>query len=434
MEKNSFKVEGGHVLQGEIRVSGAKNEALQVICASILTEEKVTIHNIPEILDVMALVDVLRSLGVKIEKTGEHSYTFRADGIDPAYLDSEEFKLKASQFRGVLMLTGPLVARYGRAVIPKPGGDKIGIRPIDAHLEGLKKLGVEFVQKDGVYEARGDNLTGAYIHMIEPSVTGTANIIMAAIRARGTTTIFNAACEPYIKQLCTMLVSMGAHISGIGTNRLDIEGVETFHGCEHTILPDMIEIGSFIGMAAMVGNGITIKDVHYEELGLIPDTFRKLGITVERKDDDIYIPRHDHYEIKTEADGHIITIYDHPWPGLTPDLLSIILVTAIHADGSLLVHQKMFESRLFFVDKLVEMGAQIILCDPHRAVVIGLNRKRALRAITMASPDIRAGMALLVAALSTPGTSTIQNIHQIDRGYEKIDERLRALGAHIERA
>ncbi len=434
----TFQIEGGHALRGEINPQGAKNEALQIICAVLLTPEKVTIHNIPDILDVNKLINILESLGVKIEKLGNGSYTFQSDELDLDYLESEKFKQEGSGLRGSIMLVGPLLARFGKGYIPRPGGDKIGRRRLDTHFEGFIKLGAEFRynREERFYgvEAPKGGLQGTYMLLEEASVTGTANIVMAAVLARGKTTIYNAACEPYLQQLCTMLNSMGASIQGVGSNLLQIEGVNALGGCTHRVLPDMVEIGSWIGLAAMTKSEITIKNVSWNHLGLIPATFRKLGITIERKGDDIYIPAHkDGYEVHNFIDGSIMNISDAPWPGFTPDLLSIILVVATQARGSVLIHQKMFESRLFFVDKLIDMGAKIILCDPHRATVIGHDFKSNLRATTMTSPDIRAGISLLIAALSAKGTSIIHNIEQIDRGYENIDGRLKALGAKITR-
>lgn len=431
----SFIVQGGKSLKGEITPQGAKNEALQVICATLLTPEKVTISNIPDINDVNKLIELIGSLGVRISKEKESVFSFEAGKIDLSYLQTSQFRTQSASLRGSIMIVGPLLARFGSAYIPKPGGDKIGRRRVDTHFTGFQKLGAkfEFDTVDPFYKVDALSLTGAYIHLDEASVTGTANIIMAAVLAKGRTTIYNAACEPYIQQLCRMLVSMGANIEGIGSNLLYIDGVEILGGCHHTILPDMIEIGSFIGLAAMTGSELTIKNVSYKNLGIIPDSFRRLGIHFERKDDDIYIPRQDHYEIETFIDGSIMTIADAIWPGLTPDLLSVFLVTATQAKGAVLIHQKMFESRLFFVDKLIDMGAQIILCDPHRATVIGLDKMIKLRGTTMSSPDIRAGVALLIAALSAEGKSVIHNIEQIDRGYQNIDVRLNALGADITR-
>lgn len=431
-----FEVQGGNRLKGEIIPQGAKNEALQIISAVLLTPEKVTIGNIPDILDVNLLIELLGDAGVKVNRTDRATCEFQADDIDMEYLESAAFKKKSGRLRGSVMMAGPLLARFGKAYIPKPGGDKIGRRRLDTHVIGFEKLGAGFhYDTDDNYfrlEAK-DGLKGAYMLLDEPSVTGTANIVMAASLAHGTTTIYNAACEPYIQQLCRMLISMGAKISGVGSNMLVIEGVTRLGGCSHAMLPDMIEIGSFIGLAAMTRSEITIKHAGVEHLGIIPDKFRQLGIQMEMRGDDIYIPQQDSYEIQSFIDGSILTIYDHPWPGFTPDLLSIVLVVATQARGSVLVHQKMFESRLFFVDKLIDMGAQIILCDPHRAAVIGLGRQYSLRGITMSSPDIRAGVALLIAALSAEGKSTIHNIDQIDRGYQYIDERLRNLGADIKR-
>lgn len=434
----TFKIEGGHALKGEIQPQGAKNEALQILCAVLLTPEKVTINNIPDILDVNKLINILRSLGVKVEKLGNGSYSFQSDALDLDYLESQKFKEEGSGLRGSIMLVGPLLGRFGKGYIPRPGGDKIGRRRLDTHFEGFIKLGADFRynREERFYgvEAPKGGLKGTYMLMEEASVTGTANIVMAAALAKEETTIYNAACEPYLQQLCNMLNSMGAKITGVGSNLLRIEGVESLGGCTHTILPDMIEIGSWIGLAAMTRSEITIKNVSWKDLGLIPNTFRKLGITVERVGDDIHIPAHTKgYEVQDFIDGSIMNISDAPWPGFTPDLLSIMLVVATQARGSVLIHQKMFESRLFFVDKLIDMGAKIILCDPHRATVIGHDFKSKLKATTMVSPDIRAGISLLIAALSAEGTSTIHNIEQIDRGYENIDERLRAIGAKIER-
>jgi len=432
---SSFVIRGGIQLKGDITPQGAKNEALQIISAVLLTPEKVTIHNIPNIRDVNKLIDLIESIGVKVEKLNESSYAFTAKEIDFDYLKTEEYREKSISLRGSIMMIGPLLTRFGKGYIPKPGGDKIGRRRVDTHFIGFEKLGArfEFSHKDNSYKVKGKNLHGAKMLLEEASVTGTANIIMTAVMVRGETVIYNAACEPYIQQLCKMLVSMGAKISGIGSNLLTIEGVKELKGCEHTILPDMIEIGSFIGLAAMTGSEITIKNVSFENLGIIPTAFRRLGIQLEKSNDDIYIPEHRNYQIETFIDGSIMTIADAPWPGLTPDLLSVMLVTATQAKGSVLIHQKMFESRLFFVDKLIDMGAQIILCDPHRATAIGLDNKIQLRATDMTSPDIRAGVALLIAAMSANGVSTIHNIEQIDRGYQKIDKRLNALGADIQR-
>lgn len=432
---NAFEIQGGKPLKGEIVPQGAKNEALQILSAVLLTEEKVTISNIPDIKDVNKLIDLLRSLGVKVEKLNKDTYTFEAKDINIDYFTSDEFKEKGGGLRGSIMIVGPLLARFGKAAIPKPGGDKIGRRRLDTHFLGFEKLGAKFNYDadNHFFNIDASELKGDYILMDEASVTGTANIVMAAVLAKGTTTIYNAACEPYLQQLCKMLNRMGAKISGIGSNLLTIEGVERLGGTEHRMLPDMIEIGSFIGLAAMTGSEITIKDVHYKELGIIPTVFSRLGIKMELRGDDIFIPAQDSYEIDTFIDGSILTISDAPWPGFTPDLLSIVLVTAIQAKGNVLIHQKMFESRLFFVDKLIDMGAQIILCDPHRATVIGLNKQTSLRGIQMSSPDIRAGVSLLIAALSAQGKSTIFNIEQIERGYQDIEERLRALGADIKR-
>ncbi|MFN8210204.1 MAG: UDP-N-acetylglucosamine 1-carboxyvinyltransferase [Bacteroidales bacterium] len=431
----TFVVNGGKHLHGEITPQGAKNEALQVLCAVLLTGDKVTINNIPDIRDVNKLIELLASLGVKVTRNSSSSVSFEASEINPDYLRTDEFRAQSEALRGSIMIVGPLLARFGKALIPKPGGDKIGRRKVDTHFIGFQKLGAkfEFDSSDSFFTVEAKKLTGAYMHLDEASVTGTANIIMAAVLAEGKTTIYNAACEPYIQQLCRMLVSMGARITGTGSNLLYIEGVKKLSGCNHTILPDMIEIGSFIGMAAMTESEITIKNVSYDNLGIIPDSFRRLGIKLERRDDDIFVPRQKHYEIETFLDGSIMTIADAIWPGLTPDLLSVFLVTATQAKGAVLIHQKMFESRLFFVDKLIDMGAQIILCDPHRATVIGHDRKIRLRGTVMSSPDIRAGVALLIAAMSADGKSVIHNIEQIDRGYEHIDTRLNALGADIKR-
>ena len=433
----TFRIEGGHSLSGNIQPQGAKNEALQILCAVLLTPEKVIINNIPDIVDVNKLITLLGNLGVKIEKLGKGSYSFKGDEIDLEYLESEAFKKEGSGLRGSIMIVGPLLGRFGKGYIPRPGGDKIGRRRLDTHFEGFMKLGAKFRynKEERFYGVEApEGLTGNYMLLEEASVTGTANIVMAAVWAKGKTTIYNAACEPYLQQLCKMLNSMGAKIKGIGSNLLEIEGVDSFTGCEHTILPDMIEIGSWIGLAAMTKSEITIKNVGWEHLGLIPATFEKLGIKIERRGDDIFIPAHkDGYEVQNFIDGSIMNISDAPWPGFTPDLLSILLVVATQARGSVLIHQKMFESRLFFVDKLIDMGAKIILCDPHRATVIGHDFKSRLRATTMTSPDIRAGVSLLIAAMSAQGTSIIHNIEQIDRGYENIDERLRAIGAKIER-
>ena len=431
----AFKIEGGHPLSGTITPQGAKNEALQVICASLLTSEPVTISNIPDIRDVNNLIQLLRDIGVKVSKAGQGTYTFQADELDLAYLKSDEFVQSCAALRGSVLMIGPLLARMGHAVITKPGGDKIGRRRLDTHFMGFKKLGARFNHVEGrnVYEISATRLRGAYMLLDEASVTGTANIIMAAVFAQGTTTIYNAACEPYLQQLCHLLNRMGANISGIGSNLLTIVGVKTLHGATHRLLPDMIEVGSFIGMAAMCGDGIRIKDVSIADLGIIPDSFRRLGVKIKAEGDDLWIPRQRHYEIQSFIDGTIMTLADAPWPGLTPDLLSVLIVVATQARGSVLFHQKMFESRLFFVDRLIDMGAQIILCDPHRAVVVGHDRKLTLRASRMSSPDIRAGIALLIAAMSANGTSRIDNIEQIDRGYENIEARLNALGAKIER-
>jgi UDP-N-acetylglucosamine 1-carboxyvinyltransferase len=431
----SFKIEGGHTLRGEIIPQGAKNEALQIICAVLLTPEQVTINKIPNIRDVMKLIDLLKSMGVEVAQIGEESYTFKAENVDLSYLETSEFATKATALRGSIMILGPLLARYGKGRIPMPGGDKIGRRRLDTHFIGLQKLGARFHYDaaNKYYSVEGENLKGAYMLLDEASVTGTANIIMAAVMAEGKTTIYNAACEPYIQQLCAMLIRMGAKIEGVGSNLLYIEGVSELKGTEHTMLPDMIEIGSFIGMAAMTNSDILIKGCRVDMLGIIPDTFRKLGINFRVEGDDIHVFDNETYEIETFIDGSFMTIADAIWPGLTPDLLSIILVVATQAKGSVLIHQKMFESRLFFVDKLLDMGAQVILCDPHRATVIGLNRQQCLRGISMTSPDIRAGVALLIAAMSAEGSSTIYNVEQIDRGYQYIDKRLQALGAKIER-
>lgn len=432
---SSFEIQGGKQLSGEITPQGAKNEALQILCAVLLTPEKVSIHNIPDIIDVNKLIEVLQDLGVNVEKHTPHSYTFQADSIDIEILKTKEFRKKAASLRGSVMIMGPLLARFGVAYIPQPGGDKIGRRRLDTHFAGFQNLGAKFDYDPDlkIYRVDASKLKGAYMLLDEASVTGTANILMAAVLAKGNTTIFNAACEPYLAQLCRMLNRMGARISGVGSNLLTIHGVEALKGCEHTMLPDMIEIGSFIGMAAMTQSDITIKNIDFQELGIIPEVFKRLGIKMEQKGLNLHIPAQEHYEVETFMDGSIMTIADAPWPGFTPDLISIALVTATQASGTVLIHQKMFESRLFFVDKLIDMGAQIILCDPHRATVIGLNRKYPLRGVRMASPDIRAGVALLIAALSAKGTSIIDNIDQIDRGYQNIDERLRQLGASINR-
>ena len=432
----SFIIEGGHLLQGTITPQGAKNEALQVICATLLTDAKVTIHNIPDIRDVNNLIQLLRDIGVKVNRLSENSYSFQADKLKLDYLESDEFVMKCAALRGSVLMIGPLLARMGKAIITKPGGDKIGRRRLDTHFLGFEKLGAKFIHIPGrdVYEIAAKRLKGTYMLLDEASVTGTANIVMAAVFAKGTTTIYNAACEPYLQQLCHLLNQMGANISGIGSNLLTIVGVAHLHGAEHKILPDMIEVGSFIGMAAMCGDGIRIKDASIKNLGIIPDSFRRLGVKIKVEGDDLVIPRQKHYEIQSFIDGTIMTLADAPWPGLTPDLLSVLIVVATQARGSVLFHQKMFESRLFFVDKLIDMGAQIILCDPHRAVVVGHDRKITLRGGRMSSPDIRAGIALLIAAMSAEGTSRIENIEQIDRGYEHIEARLNALGAKITRS
>lgn len=435
MISDSFEVIGGKRLSGTITPQGAKNEVLQILCCVLMTDERIVVSNVPNILDVNKLLQLLRGLGVKVEQLGPNKYAFQADDIDLAHFESEEFHQNARKIRGSVMLIGPLLARFGKAFLPKPGGDKIGRRRLDTHFLGLQKLGGKFNFDDavGTYTIESPKLQGTYILMDEISVTGTANVVMAAALANGTTQIYNAACEPYLQQLCKMLNRMGAKISGIGSNLLTIEGVDKLGGTDHEVLPDMIEIGSFIGLAAMTQSELTIKNVKVKELGIIPSVFRKMGIQMEIQGDDIYIPQQDHYEIQTFIDGSIMTIYDAPWPGFTPDLMSIILVMATQAKGSVLIHQKMFESRLFFVDKLIDMGAQIILCDPHRATVIGLDRRSQLRGIEMTSPDIRAGVSLLIAALSAKGKSVIHNINQIDRGYENIDGRLQALGADIRR-
>lgn len=432
----TFEVHGGKQLKGDLHPQGAKNEALQVICAALLTDKEVIIHNIPEIRDVVNLIELLRALGSQVTRIKEGSYSFITHDVDFEYLLTKEFRKKAASLRGSIMILGPLLARFGKGYIAKPGGDMIGRRRLDTHFMGFMKLGAKFEynQCEGFYSIEAEHLKGTYMLLDEASVTGTANIIMAAVRAEGKTTIYNAACEPYLQQLCLMLNSMGAKISGIGSNLIYIEGVTQLNGCAHTILPDMIEIGSFIGLAAMTHSEITIRNVSYDNLGLIPEAFSRLGIKMERRNDDIFIPQQDEYEIDSFIDGSIMTIADAPWPGLTPDLLSVFLVVATQAKGSVLIHQKMFESRLFFVDKLIDMGAQIILCDPHRASVIGLNNKHQLRGTTLVSPDIRAGVALLIAAMSARGTSIIQNIEQIDRGYLRIDERLNAIGAEIIRS
>lgn len=431
----SFVIEGGHRLSGDIYPQGAKNEVLQIICTTLLTAEEVTVHNIPDILDVNNLIQLMRDMGVSVSKKGIDTYSFQAANIDFAYLESDAFLKKCSSLRGSVMLVGPMVARFGKAMISKPGGDKIGRRRLDTHFIGIQNLGADFVYNEerGIYEISAKQLHGSYMLLDEASVTGTANIVMAAVLAKGKTTIYNAACEPYVQQLCRMLNRMGAKIEGIASNLLTIEGVDELHGTEHTILPDMIEVGSFIGMAAMTRSELTIKNVSYENLGIIPDSFRRLGIKMEQWEDDIYVPAQETYQIESFIDGSIMTIADAPWPGLTPDLLSVLLVVATQAKGSVLIHQKMFESRLFFVDKLIDMGAQIILCDPHRAVVIGHDHGFKLRGGNMTSPDIRAGIALLIAAMSADGISRIHNIEQIDRGYQNIEGRLNALGARITR-
>ena len=430
-----FKVEGGRRLSGEIKPQGAKNEALQIICATLLTDEKVVVNNIPQILDIIQLIDLLAAMGVKVERLSEDSYSFCANNINLDYLTSDDYRNRCSRLRGSVMIVGPLLARFGVGYIPKPGGDKIGRRRLDTHFIGFQKLGAEFDfdAAEAFFTVKAKELKGCYMLLDEASVTGTANIVMAAVLAKGKTTIYNAACEPYLQQLCRMLNRMGAKITGVGSNLLEIEGVESLGGTSHTMLPDMIEVGSFIGMAAMNRSELTIKGVSFENLGIIPAQFARLGIAMERRGDDLYIPQQDHYRIESFIDGSIMTIADAPWPGLTPDLLSIFLVVATQAKGTVLIHQKMFESRLFFVDKLIDMGAQIILCDPHRATVIGHDHRIRLRATKMSSPDIRAGVALLIAAMSAEGTSTIQNIEQIDRGYRDIDTRLNALGAKITR-
>jgi len=432
---NAFEIHGGHSLKGSIQPQGAKNEALQVLCAALLTDERVTLTNVPDIVDVNTLIELLEDMGVKIERPAANTIILQANNIDPDYFTTHSFRKKSGKLRGTVMLAGPLLARFRKAYIPQPGGDKIGRRRLDTHIRGFEKMGVDFVYDidNQMFSLDTDQLKGVKILMEEPSVTGTANLIMAATLAEGVTTIYNAACEPYVQQLCRMLISMGANISGVSSNLLVIEGVSRLRGCEHRLLADMIEVGSFIGLAAMTQSELTIKNVDLPQLGLIPDIFQRLGIELTIQGDDIYIPAQEHYRIQKFIDGSILTVYDHPWPGFTPDLMSIVLVVATQAKVTVLVHQKMFESRLFFVDKLIEMGAQIVLCDPHRAVVIGLDKQIPLRGINMVSPDIRAGVALLIAALSATGKSTIQNIHQIDRGYERIDERLNALGADIRR-
>lgn len=432
---DAFEIRGGRALKGEITAQGAKNEALQVLCAALLTNEPVTFTNVPDILDVNTLIEVLGDMGVYVTRTDAHTVTLQATDVNEGFFTDPVFKKKSARLRGAVMLAGPMLARYKKAHIPQPGGDKIGRRRLDTHIRGFEKLGVrfEYDSDESLFTMDGSAMQGATILLGEPSVTGTANIIMAAVLTPGITTIYNAACEPYVQQLCHMLNRMGANISGIASNKIIVEGVEKLKGCEHRMLADMIEVGSFIGLAAMTQSELTIKNADIEHLGVIPETFQQLGIELSIQGDDIYIPAQEHYRIQKYIDGSMLTVYDHPWPGFTPDLVSIILVTAIQAKGTVLVHQKMFESRLFFVDKLIEMGAQIVLCDPHRAVVIGLDRQVPLRGITMTSPDIRAGVALLIAALSAKGKSTIHNINQIDRGYERIDERLNALGADIRR-
>lgn len=431
----TFEIQGGHKLDGQLVPQGAKNEALQIISATLLSSEKITIHNIPEIRDVLNLIELLKQMGVRVHQLKEGSWSFQADSIQVDYLGTPEFRDQATQLRGSVMIIGPLLTRFGKAVMPQPGGDKIGRRRLDTHFNGFIELGAKVVYKpkEAIYEIDARNMKGKYVLLDEASVTGTANIVMAATMTPGETILYNAACEPYIQQLCKMLISMGARISGIGSNRLIINGVTSLKGTDHTILPDMIEVGSFIGLAAMTGSAITIPNVSIENLGIIPKSFEKLGIEIIQRNDDLIIPAQSNYEIGTFMDGSILTIADAPWPGLTPDLLSVFLVVATQAKGSLLIHQKMFESRLFFVDKIIDMGAQIILCDPHRATVIGLNKQWPLRATTMTSPDIRAGVALLIAALSANGTSIIHNVEQIDRGYQKIDERLNKIGARIKR-
>ena len=432
---SAFIIEGGHRLQGEIHPQGAKNEALQVICATLLTDGDVRLTNIPDILDVNNLIQLLRDMNVKVTHNGSGDFTFNAANVNLDYLHSQEFLQRCTRLRGSVLLVGPLLARFGRATLSKPGGDKIGRRRLDTHFFGMQKLGAQFRydNEEGIFEIAADRLHGTYMLLDEASVTGTANIIMAAVLAEGTTTIYNAACEPYIQQLCPLLNAMGAQISGIASNLLTIVGVESLHGAEHTILPDMIEIGSFIGMAAMCGDGLTIKNVSYKDLGIIPDAFARLGVKMELRGDDLFVPRHEHYEIESFIDGSFMTLADAPWPGLTPDLLSVLIVVATQAKGSVLFHQKMFESRLFFVDNLIEMGAQIILCDPHRAVVVGHDNEIRLRGRRMVSPDIRAGIAMLIAAMSAEGVSRIENVEQIDRGYQHIEERLRSLGVKIHR-
>ena len=432
---SAFIIEGGHRLQGEIHPQGAKNEALQVICATLLTDGDVRLTNIPDILDVNNLIQLLRDMNVKVTHNGSGDFTFNAANVNLDYLHSQEFLLRCTKLRGSVLLVGPLLARFGRATLSKPGGDKIGRRRLDTHFFGMQKLGAQFRydNEEGIFEIAADRLHGTYMLLDEASVTGTANIIMAAVLAEGATTIYNAACEPYIQQLCHLLNAMGAQISGIASNLVTIVGVESLHGAEHAILPDMIEIGSFIGMAAMCGDGLTIKNVSYKDLGIIPDAFARLGVKMELRGDDLFVPRHEHYEIESFIDGSFMTLADAPWPGLTPDLLSVLIVVATQAKGSVLFHQKMFESRLFFVDNLIEMGAQIILCDPHRAVVVGHDNEIRLRGRRMVSPDIRAGIAMLIAAMSAEGVSRIENVEQIDRGYQNIEERLRSLGVKIHR-
>ena len=431
----SFKIEGGHKLSGEITPQGAKNEALQVICACLLTKEEVIMDNVPHIADIIQLIDLMQKMGVEVKQINKNKYSFKAENIDLDYIGSADYNKRCTSLRGSVMLLGPILARFKSAILPQPGGDKIGRRHLDTHFLGFSKLGAtfEYDAENSLYRIKAEELKGTYMLLDEASVTGTANIIMAAVMAEGKTTIYNAACEPYLQQLCKMLVSMGAKIEGIGSNLLYITGVKELKGCNHTVLPDMIEVGSFIGMAAMTGSEITIKNVSFENLGIIPDAFRRLGIKMEQRGDDLYIPEQDHYQIESFMDGSIMTIADAPWPGLTPDLLSVILVVATQAKGSVLIHQKMFESRLFFVDKLIDMGAQIILCDPHRAVVIGHDHNHHLRGGNMISPDIRAGIAMLIAAMSAEGSSRIHNIEQIDRGYQNIEQRLNALGARITR-
>lgn len=435
MHMSSFIIEGGHILKGSITPQGAKNEALQVICATLLTKEEVVINNIPNILDVNKLIDLLADLGSEVKKLSEGSYSFKAENIDLEYAATDDFKKKSAALRGSIMIVGPLLARFGEVVVPKPGGDKIGRRRLDTHFNSIMKLGAELIidEKDQVFKLSAKKLKGTYILLDEASVTGTANLLMAAVMSEGETIIYNAACEPYVEQLSRMLINMGAKIEGVGSNKLIVKGVTQLSGCNHRLLPDMIETGSFIGMAAMTSSELTIKDTSVANLGIIPESFRRMGITVEQRGDDLYIPSHDEYSIESFMDGSILTIADSPWPGLTPDLLSVILVVATKAIGSVLIHQKMFESRLFFVDKLIDMGAQIILCDPHRAVVIGQGNRLKLRGMTMTSPDIRAGISLLIAAMCAEGNSVIHNIDQIDRGYQYIDERLNALGASIVR-